>query len=74
MAKHKGDILIGQRMAEEIYRLFPTNNSAARAFHCDRKIFRYWQLGGTPSGFYLARLHYLGGDVIYLLTGKRGGK
>lgn len=74
MAKHKGDILIGQRMAEEVVRLFPTYNSAAIAFGTDRKIFRYWQLGGTPSGFCLARLHYLGGDVIYVLTGKRERK
>lgn len=72
MAKHKGDILIGERMAEEVLRLFPTNVSAAKALGCDRKSFRYWQLGGTPSGIFLARLHYHGGDVIYVLTGKRG--
>ena len=29
MGKHKGDILIGERMVEEVYRLFPTNISAA---------------------------------------------
>ena len=74
MAKRKGDILIGQRAWEEVIRLFPTMTSAAKAFGCDRKEFNEWYHGRTPGGMNLARLHYLGGDVIYVLTGKRGGK
>lgn len=74
MPKPKGDVLIGIRMSEEICRLFPTYRSAEKAFHCDRKLFWDWSQGITPGGLYLARLHYLGGDVIYVLTGKRERK
>lgn len=74
MPKVKGDILVGHRMSEEVDRLFTTRISAAKALKCDRKAIRAWECGATPGGLHLARLHYLGGDVIYVLTGKREAK
>ena len=58
----KGDIEIGIRMAEE----------AEAKMHCDRRTVWNWRNGCVPSGMWLAKLHYCGGDVIYVLTGKRG--
>ena len=35
-------------------------------------IFNLWKAGGaTPGGYYLARMHEAGCDVIYILTGQR---
>lgn len=71
--KHKCDISVGRRMFEELCRLFPnkTNAEVCRILGCDRKSCLYWSKGETPSPIWLQRLHYLGGDVIYVLTGKR---
>jgi hypothetical protein len=71
MPRTKADIYIGMRMREEVNRLFPTLSAASKAFCCDRKCFAAWSNGGTPESLHLARLYYLGGDVIYVLTGKR---
>lgn len=73
MAKHKGDIEIGYRMVEELYRIFGSQANAIRSFKCARSMFKGWDNGNTPGGFSLAKLHYCGGDVIYVLTGKRSG-
>lgn len=74
MSQAKGDIYIGKRMREEVDKIFPSLTVAAKAFRCDRKVFTYWANGGTPTGLLLAKIHYFGGDVIYILTGKRDGK
>lgn len=71
MAKRKGDVAIGCRMAEELSRLFPTKKIAAERLGFERKSVLFWSCGTTPSALALARLHYCGGDVIYVLTGKR---
>ena len=71
MAKHKGDIEIGYRMVEELYRIFGTQANAVRRFKVARSMFAAWGNGRTPGGFELAKLHYSGGDVIYVLTGRR---
>ena len=71
MAKHKGDIEIGRRMVEEAYRVFGGHNNAVARLNCGKNAISFWRGGGTPGGFVLARLHYYGGDVIYVLTGKR---
>lgn len=69
--KHKTDIEIGQRAAEECGRIFPTRKEAARELRRERKAIWTWEVGGTPSADVLARLHYAGADVIYILTGRR---
>lgn len=74
MAKHKGDIEIGHRMVEEVYRVFGGHNNAIHRLNCGKNAISYWREGGTPGGLVLARLYYFGGDVLYVLTGKRGSE
>ena len=72
MAGKKGDIEIGKRMVEELHRIFDTPKQAYTSMMCNRRHLHEWGTSGkTPCGLYLARLHYCGGDVIYVLTGKR---
>ena len=71
MSRPKGDILIGRRMYEEIDRLFPSLMAAAKALRCRRSSIYSWADGRVPGCFTLAKLHYLGGDVLYVLTGER---
>lgn len=71
MAKHKGDIEIGRRANEEVYRVFGNYRKAARLIGCDYRLINSWMHGNTPGGHFLARMHYLGCDVLYILTGKR---
>jgi hypothetical protein len=72
MASKKGDIEIGKRMVEELHRIFDTQKQACTGMRCNRRSFYEWgTVGKTPCGLHLARLHYCGGDVIYVLTGKR---
>lgn len=74
MSRPKGDINIGFRMREECDRLFKSCAEAGRAMRCDRKNLSYWAQGCTPDSMHLAKAHYLGADVIYILTGKRSVK
>lgn len=69
--KAKADIEIGFRMANECIRLFGSPSAAGRAMRCDRKNIHAWRNGYTPSALFLARLQFLGGDALYVLTGKR---
>lgn len=73
MAKRKGDIEIGYRMISELVRVFGTQANAIRQMQIDRHTVDYWNTGGTPGGYMLAKLHSWGGDVIYVLTGERQG-
>ena len=74
MAKHKGDIEIGRRMVEELERVFGSKANAVRQMPCEWNAMASWRDGGTPGGHMLAKLHYFGGDVMYVLTGKRSSK
>lgn len=74
MAIQKGDIEIGHRMVDELVRLFGTKAEAVRRFQCERNCIDHWQDGGTPGGYMLQKLHFHGGDVLYVLTGKREDK
>lgn len=71
MGKRKGNIEIGQRMAEELIRLFGCPTEIYRRFGCSAKQYYHWSDGITPGGHMLAKLHYCGGDVIYVLSGRR---
>lgn len=73
MSKEKGDIQIGQRAFEELLRLFPSIGTAVTRSGCSKNAIYTWKAGSTPDGLNLARLHYAGADVIYILTGKRTG-
>lgn len=72
MGKRKGDIGIGHRMLEELHRMYGTKADAVRDFGCNYNTMYSWEMGATPGGAVLAKLHYVGGDVLYVLTGKRG--
>lgn len=74
MSRPNGDINIGFRMREECDRLFKSCAEAGRALRCDRKNLSSWANGITPDCMHIAKIHYLGGDVIYILTGKRSMK
>lgn len=74
MKKKKTDIGIGYRAAAEVKRLFPKKNHAAVAMGCSTDEIKDWGHGVAPVPTDLARLHELGADVIWILTGKREGK
>jgi hypothetical protein len=73
VAKHKGDLEIGKRAAEELLRKFPqlTEAQISRRLGFDRKSLWFWKSGETPSGFALQRMCFEGCDVKYILTGRR---
>lgn len=74
MAILKGDITIGHRAYEEVLRLFPKMKDAAAALQCKDNNIYQWGNGICPSAKFLARLHNVGADVIYILTGRRMNK
>jgi hypothetical protein len=66
------DIKIGKRAYEEVLRLFARKKDAVKMIGTSSpRIIYDWMNGGAPSAKYLQRLHYLGADVIYILTGIR---
>lgn len=71
MPKEKGDIEIGRRAHEEVLRIFQSQKEAAVRLGVERKRFNTWLHGGDPTVSVLARLHFAGADVLYILTGKR---
>lgn len=76
MPKRKADIEVGKRAFEELDRIFNLSKyggiiKAAKSIGCNRKSIHLWESGVTPETIYLIRLHYLGADVIYIMTGVR---
>lgn len=72
MPKHKADIHIGYRAAEEAYRI--SNHSATYAatlIGCSHKLVYAWAEGCAPTAIFLQRLMKLGADVPYILSGRR---
>lgn len=72
MSRRKiADITIGHRAYEEVLRLFPIMKDAERIIGCENYTIYKWRDGVSPSAIYLQRLHELGADVIWILTGKK---
>lgn len=71
--KRPTDIGIGIRAAQEILRLYPKKKHAMIALGCGNHTIIEWRNGVAPSAANLQRLHELGADVIWILTGKREG-
>ena len=72
MAKHKSDVRIGYRAAEEAYRISKYSASyAAVLIGCNRKLVYSWAEGTAPTAIFLQRLLELGADISYILTGRR---
>ena len=68
----KAEIEIGKRAAKEAFRLFERSKDAQMAICGNNNgLIYHWMEGVAPSAKYLQRLHYLGADVIYILTGVR---
>jgi hypothetical protein len=68
----KAQIEIGQRAFSEVQRIFDTMADARIALGMkSRQLLYDWMEGVAPGAKYLQRLHYLGADVIYILTGMR---
>jgi hypothetical protein len=71
MAKTKGDIEIGRRAYEEVVRLFDVPSTAKQRIGITRNVLYGWRDGIVPGALWLAKLHYAGADVIYILTGRK---
>lgn len=69
--KYKAPIEIGCRMVDELYRLYPNKSDRwlSRMLGCSPTMINAWKTGVTPSANYLSTLFYMGGDVIWILTG-----
>ena len=75
MPKSRPQIEIGKRAFEEVSRLFDSQKLAKEMLGMSSNQLLYdWMVGVAPSAKYLQRLHYLGADVIYILTGKKAEK
>lgn len=71
MAKRK-DLIMNERLVEELYKLDGTHQNIARKLGCDRRTLQTWIYeGGIPSAYHLKGMYLAGMDVIYILTGKR---
>ena len=71
MPQRKAELDIGYRAAYETRRLFDRVKDATAAIGCYRRTICDWEHGVAPSAMYLARMHELGADVIWILTGKK---
>jgi transcriptional regulator with XRE-family HTH domain len=66
------DPAVFPRLAEEIFRTGLGNTELAKLLGCNLNTIAYWLAGGgTPQAYYLAKMHKIGLDVIYILTGER---
>ena len=75
MPKSRPQIEIGKRAFEEVSRLFDSQKLAKEMLGMSSNQLLYdWMVCVAPSAKYLQRLHYLGADVIYILTGKKEEK
>jgi hypothetical protein len=71
MGRRKADVSIGYRASAEILRLTDSTKHACQLIGCTKELLRMWRNGVAPSAIYLIRLHEIGADVIYILTGER---
>lgn len=76
MPRRKARIEIGQRAFEELERLYDVKKYGnkllvSKMIGCDKKSIGGWESGVAPDAIHLQRLHEMGVDVIYILTGDR---
>lgn len=73
MAKHKGELGIGERAVEELLNKFPnlTEAQICQRLGTSRKSFWDFKNGSTPGGCLLQRMCFEGCDIKYILTGRR---
>lgn len=72
MGRRKAPLEIGYRTQQEVGRLYSTDKDALLAIGCSKNMIWEWGQGIAPTAIYLARLHELGADIIWILTGRKG--
>lgn len=66
------DWTMRKRTAEELMKLSDTAREIAKLVGCSENLVKYWlNEEGVPSHFYLNKLHNLGCDILYIITGVR---
>ena len=71
MAKRKSPCDIGYRAFEECQRISDNMERLGKQLGGSKTIMYTWADGTSPSAMFLQRLHYMGADVMYILTGVR---
>jgi hypothetical protein len=76
MPRRKARIEIGQRAFEEADKIFNVSKyggmiTATKTIGCHKNAIYEWENGRSPDAIHLQRLHEIGADVIYILTGRR---
>lgn len=76
MPRRKARLEIGYRAFEELERLYNVKKYGnkllvSKMIGCNKKSIDGWEVGTAPDAIHLQRLHELGADVIYILTGDR---
>jgi phosphoribosylformimino-5-aminoimidazole carboxamide ribonucleotide (ProFAR) isomerase len=76
MPRRKARIEIGHRAFEELERLYDVKKYGnkllvSKMVGCDKKAIGGWENGVAPDAIHLQRLHEIGADVMYILTGVR---
>lgn len=62
---------IGKRMYEECLRLFAGHKDTINHLRCGSGEPYCWMRGVAPSSIYLQRILLCGGDITYILIGRR---
>ena len=76
MPRRKARIEIGQRAFEEVDKIFNLKEyggmiTPTKTIGCHKNAIYEWENGRSPDAIHLQRLHEIGADVIYILTGRR---
>ena len=76
MPRRKARLEIGHRAFEDLERLYDVKKYGnkllvSKIIGCDKKAIGGWEAGVAPDAIHLQRLHEIGADVIYILTGRR---
>lgn len=60
------------RTAEELRKLGKSSYEIAKLIGCKYQLVGYWMREeGVPCAVYLKRLHEIGCDIMYIVTGER---
>lgn len=68
----KTEITMRNRTVEELNKLGKSPYELAKLLGCPTCLVNYWMnKEGVPSHHYLNKLHNLGCDILYIITGER---
>lgn len=76
MPRRKARLEIGYRAFEELERLYDVKKYGnkllvSKIIGCGKNSIDGWENGVAPDAIHLQRMHEIGADVIYILTGRR---